>query len=110
MAGGLPIFGGRTIVADTTLRSVVTGAGDARVNAASIDGSTFPQARLDKAATYPELASENARHKFLVLACELGGRFSEECLDLVHRLVTLKAQRSGEADGSLIKLLYTRLS
>ena len=42
------------------------------------------------------------------MACELGGRFSEECLDLIHRLVTLKAQRSGEADGRLIKLLYSR--
>ena len=64
VAGGMPLYGGKTIVGDATLRSPLSGAGVPHPGAASIDGATFPGARRDKAGAYPELAQEGARHKF----------------------------------------------
>ena len=108
VAGGLPLFGGRTIVGDATLRSPLTGAGAPRFGSANIDGATFPQARHDKANAYPELVQEGARHKFLVLASEVGGRFSEECVDLVRKLLNFKCDSSNATDKKVFRLLYSR--
>ena len=108
MASSLPLFRGKTIIGDTTLRSPLSGAGVAHPGAASIDGSTFPGARRDKATAYPELAQEGARHKFLVLASEIGGRFSEECTDLVRKLLNNKCTRASEGDAFLLRLVYAR--
>ena len=77
------MYGSRTIVGDATVRSPLSGTGEPQGAAATIDGATFPQARRDKASTYPELAAESARHKFLVLGSKIGGRFSAECIYLV---------------------------
>ena len=108
VAGGLPLFGGKTIVGDATLRSPLSGAGVAHSGAANVDGSTFPPARRDKAHAYPELAVDGARHKILVLASEVGGRFSEECTDLVRQLLNLKCARASEGDQTLLRLAYAR--
>ena len=89
-----------------TTSTCALGAGVARPHAASIDGSTFPGARRDKAVAYPELAHEGARHKFLVLASEIG--FSEECTELVRRLLNYKCTRAGGGDASLLRLVYSR--
>ena len=93
VAGGLPLYGGRTIVGDATLRSPLSGAGCARFGAATQDGATFPRAREDKAATYWELLTEAARARvvFLTLASEVGGRFSAEAVDLVRQLARHRA-------------------
>lgn len=61
LAGGLSLFGGRTIVGDATLRSPLSGAGIPHGAAATVDGATFPPARRDKANTYPELVAPSAR-------------------------------------------------
>ena len=68
----------------------------------------FAQARRDKASAYPELASDTARHKFLALGSEVGGRFSEECIDLVKQLLTLKTQFAPAEVSNLLKPLYFR--
>ena len=112
IAGGLPLFGGKTIIGDATLRSPVSGVGTPHggqeVNSANTDGYTFAKARRDKIDTYPELANATARHKFLVLGSEVGGRFSSECVDLVHQLVELKARHASDEDCKLVKLVYFR--
>ena len=112
LAGGLPLFGGKTIVGDATLRSPVSGTGvphgGTRTGAATTDGFIFAQARRDKASVYPELASETARHKFLVLGSEVGGRFSEECVDLVKKLVVLKTRSAPLESSKVLKLIYFR--
>ena len=108
VAGGLPLYGGKTIVGDATLRSPLSGAGVAHTGAASIDGAIFPQARRDKASAYPELAQESSRHKFLILASEMGGRFSEECTDLVRKLLNHKCTAVGGGDTTLLRLVYSR--
>ena len=108
VAGGLPLYGGRTIIGDATLRSPLSGPGRAHPGAASIDGSTFSGARRDKALAYPELAQEGARHKFLVLASETGGRFSEECTELMRKLLNHKCTRASEGESSVMRLVYSR--
>ena len=108
LAGGLPLYGGRTIVGDATLRSPVSGRGEPHGRAADVDGFIFGQARRDKADTYPELANNNARHKFLVLGTEVGGRFSVECVELVHKLIEFKARHLSDEESQLFKAIYSR--
>ena len=91
VASGLPVYGGRTLVIDATLRSPLTGAGHVRFDAHLTDGATFVQARLDKEHKYPELASQGSRLKFLVAAAEVGGRYNDEVVDLVRQLVAHRA-------------------
>ena len=102
------MYGGRTIVGDATLRSPLSGNGIPHGGAATTDGFIFAQARRDKADAYPELARESARHKFLMLGTEVGGRFSEECVDLVRKLVDFKARLVSVDDSQLFKLIYWR--
>jgi len=108
IAGGLSLYGGRTIVGDATLRSPLSGAGMPHGAAATVDGATFPAARRDKADAYPELVAESARHKFLVLASEVGGRFSEECIELVNKLLHAKCGHTQGQERKLLKLIYHR--
>ena len=108
VASGLSIYGGRTIVGDATLRSPLSGKGEVQGAADTTDGATFVGARRNKADAYPELVHESARHKFLVLATEVGGRFSEECIDLVRKLVSAKGRTLNDTNSGLIKLIYSR--
>ena len=48
IAGGLSLYGGRTIVGDATFRSPFSGAGIPHGAAATVDGATFPAARRDR--------------------------------------------------------------
>ena len=100
-------YGGQAIVGDATLRSPLSGAGIPHGAAAQVDGATFP-ARRDKADAYPELVAESTRHKFLVLASEVGGRFSEECLELVNKLLHAKCGHTQSQKRQLLKLIYHR--
>ena len=102
------MFGGKTIIGDATLRSPLSGLGAPHPGAASTDGSTFANARRDKAAAYPELAQDGVRHKFLVLASEVGGRFSQECTDLVRQLLLHKCAGSDGSEATLRRLVYSR--
>ena len=91
VATGLPLYGGRTIVVDATLRSPLTGAGMWRFNADQADGATFPQAVRDKHNKYPELLAQGLRIQFVVAATEVGGRCNDQLIDLVRQLARHKA-------------------
>ena len=87
VARGFPLFGGRSIVVDATLRSPLSSAGCVRYGSHQLDGATFAAARRDKERKYPEFADQAHRIKFVVAACEIGGRCNQECVDLVRALV-----------------------
>ena len=91
VASGLPVYGGRTIVVDATLRSPLTGNGMWRFNAHQEDGATFAQAVRDKHQKYPELAAQALRVQFVVAASEVGGRCNDQMIDLVRQLARHKA-------------------
>ena len=91
LAQGLPCHGGIQLAVDITLRSAVSCAGEAHPHAADQDGAVLLQARQDKKATYPELAS-SGQCKLVVLAMETGGRWSEEAVQTLQMLAHSKAR------------------
>ena len=97
VARGFPLFGGRSIVVDATLRSPLSSAGRVRVGSHWHDGATFAAARRDKERKYPEFAVQAHRIKFVVAACEIGGRCNQECVDLVRALVLHRSSSAAPA-------------
>ena len=79
VADGLPLFGGAQLAIDTTLVS-------------AIDGVALAAARRNKARTYPELSGGDGRARLVVLAAEVGGRWSEEARKFLGALATAKAR------------------
>ena len=91
LVSGLPVFGGSQLAVDVTLRSCLTRDGVARANAHWSDGACAEGGREDKEAKYPELIS-GERCRLVVLAVELGGRFSVETCEFIRQLAGAKAQ------------------
>ena len=78
VADGLSLWHGAQPAIDTTLVSPLHSDGSARRRAADNDGAALEVARRRKERTYPELAGEGGRARLVVLAAEVGGRWSEE--------------------------------
>ena len=73
---GLPLFGGAQLAVDTTLVCALHRDGTPVGRAA--DGVALKAARRRKERRCPELLGRRARAKLVVLAIEVGGRWSEE--------------------------------
>ena len=78
VADGFPLFGGAKLAIDTTLVSPVRQYGTSRRGAGSRDGTALAEARRKKARTYPRLDGQGGRARLVVLADEIGGRWSSE--------------------------------
>ena len=78
VADGLTLWNGSQLAIDTTLVSPLHRDGTARRRAADHNGVALEHARRRKAATYPELTWDMGRARLVVLAAEVGGRFSTE--------------------------------
>ena len=59
-----------------------------------MDGASLETARACKERRYPELSGQFGRSRLVVLACEDGGRWSEETRDFLRHLA--KARARGE--------------
>ena len=92
IADGLPFFGGAQLAVDATLVSPSHCDGSARPGAAHTDGAVLALARRRKERTYPELIGRNARARLVVLAGEIGGRWSSETNTFVRLLAQAKAR------------------
>ena len=90
LVDGLPLYGGAQLAIDTTVVPPIWGDGIARLGTANIDG-IIAQARRRKERTYPELVGRRSRARFVVLAGEVGGRWSEETQTFLHILARAKA-------------------
>ena len=108
VARGLPLFGGRTIGVDATLRSPLSAAGAVRFGSHQRDGATFSVARQDKEHKYPELAGQAHQIKFVVGACEIGGRCNQESVDLVRALVLHRAATAAPASRASLRSCLAR--
>ena len=64
----------------------------ARRGAADRDGVAFAAARRTKERTYPELVGPGSRARLVVLALEVGGRWSEEAKLFVRLLARARAR------------------
>ena len=74
VADGLPLFHGAQLAIDTTKVSPVSG--DGRPGPQRVDGAALVRARRRKETTYPELSDSYFRARLVVLAREVGGRWS----------------------------------
>ena len=93
VAYGLPIFNGLPIACDDTMVSPLTGAGVPVPNACKEEGAAMQVARERKQKQYPEFFNQVVpRAKFLVLPCEVGGRWGDECIELVKLLAKCRVQ------------------
>ena len=77
LADGLALFGGVQLAIDTTLVSLLHADGSARPGAAQNDGVALRVAIRQKERRYPELSGHNNRCRMVVLAGEVGGRWSD---------------------------------
>ena len=92
LVDGLQLYGGAQLAIDTTLVSPIRGDGTARPGTANIDGTILSQARRRKERTYPELVGRRSRARLVVLAGEVGGRWSEETQTFLRILARAKAR------------------
>ena len=60
-------------------------------------GEALRRARARKERTYPELAGEGGRARLVVLAAEVGGRWSDEASQFVRSLAWAIAQSAPES-------------
>ena len=74
---GLPVRGAQLAV-DTTLVCALHDDGRPRRRAAELDGVALQAAERKKVTTYPELVGPRSRAKVVVLAVEVGGRWSKQ--------------------------------
>ena len=94
VADGLPLFGGAQLAVDTTLVCALRRDGNPTRNAVDEDGVALRRARHRKERTYPELVGRRARARLVVIAVEVGGRWSEEARSFLSQLA--KARARGE--------------
>ena len=92
---GLPLFGGAQLAIDTTLVSALHANGEPHRGAAEEDGVALVAARRRKERTYPELVGLGTRARLVVLAVEVGGRWSRETQIFLRLLARARARREG---------------
>ena len=88
----LPMFGGGQLALDTTLVSALHCDGSARPHAANVDGVALTASRRRKELTYPELVEPRSRARLVVLAGEVGGRWSAETTSFLRLLAEARAR------------------
>ena len=91
VADGLTLWHGAQLAIDTTLLSPLRRDGSARPRAADHDGAALDDARRHKERTYPELSGDGGRARLVVLAAEVGGRWSVETANFWVSLSKAKA-------------------
>ena len=91
VATGLPLFGGVPLAVDATLISPLHADGTPWAGTVTEAGKSFQRAEDSKATSYPELQNSPLA-RLTTLACEVGGRWSEECCQVVAQLAHAKAR------------------
>jgi len=83
---------GEALCCDATVVSPLRRNGLPIPRAHEVDGAALTRARRRKERTYPEVGHNGTR--LVVLACEVGGRWSVESLDFVRRLARHRAAQA----------------
>ena len=92
VAEGLAIFGGVQLAIDATLVSVHYCDGTPLKKADTMNGIAIQHARKRKEDRYPELCGLEGRARLVVIAGEVGGRWSRETQAFLQCLAHGKAQ------------------
>ena len=110
VANGLPLWGGQQLAVDTTLVSPLSGSGQPCRRGGRVQGAALALARRRKERTYPELL-RSERCRLVVLAVEVGGRWSDEAASFVRALARAKAREVPvRLRSSLVAVLVARWS
>jgi hypothetical protein len=91
VAKNLPLHHGMPLAIDATLGSPIRTSGEPVPRAAEVDGVVIAAAEERKAKTYPELLNSD-KCRLVTLACEVGGRWSDESTKMVRALATHKSR------------------
>ena len=91
VADGLPLFGGPSWLS-TPLLCPQCVQMEPRGQCTRQDGAAFAEAHRLKHRTYPELSGSQGRARLVVLAAEVGGRWSEEARSFVSQLARAKVR------------------
>ena len=91
IVNGLPLFQGAQLAVDTTLVSPLTSSSQPRRRQGVFTGAALAQARRSKERTYPELVNAQ-RCRLIVLAIEIGGRFSSVAATFLRLLARARAR------------------
>ena len=88
MANGLPLWGGQQLAVDTTLVSPLSGQGQPVRRGGQVAGAALAVARRRKERAYLVRAH---RCRLVVLAVEVGGRWSDEAASFIRSLARARA-------------------
>ena len=91
LASGMPCYNGKQLAVDVTLRVSLGREGNVRGTAHWKDASILEEARRDKEAKYPEL-HRGDRCQLIVLAIDIGGRFSTETVEFLENLAWARSR------------------
>ncbi|CAK0888856.1 unnamed protein product, partial [Prorocentrum cordatum] len=105
IANGLPLWGGAQLAVDATLVCPLGRDGAAHPRTADEDGAWIREARRRKETTYPELLDAR-RCRLVVMALEVGGRWSQEALQFVRLLADCKAWSAPELLRASVKAAW----
>ena len=89
---GPPLYGGRQLAVDTTLVGVLHANGQPMRRTPDEDGVRLVAVRRRKERTYPELVGRRGRATLVVLAGEVGGRWSGETISFLNQLAKARAR------------------
>ena len=89
---GLPLFGGCQLAVDTTLVCALHCDGSPHNGAADVDGVVVQVGRRRKERTYPELVGPRTRARLVVLAVEVGSRWSAETRSFLAQLAKARSR------------------
>ena len=92
VANNLPLWNGVQLAIDVTLVSPLRRNGEPIPGAADTDGVAAARARRRKERLYPELAGGSRRARLVVLALEVGGRWSAEAARFIQLLARARAR------------------
>jgi len=93
VANGLPLWRGAQLAVDVTFVSPVRRDGRPQPQADRVDGIQLLEARRRKERTYAVML-RSRRCKLVVLAMEVGGRWSDEAVTFIRLLAKAKARSS----------------
>ena len=91
LATGLPLERGIPMAVDATLVSPLHADGTAWAKADTVAGTSIARGETDKRRTYPELV-HSPLVKLTTMACEVGGRWSQQCVRIVKELAWARAR------------------
>ena len=105
VANGLPLWGGAQLAVDTTLVSPVRRNGTPQPRAGEVDGRQLQVARRRKETKYRELLQARRCH-LVVVAVEVGGRWSDEAIKFLQLLAKAKARSQPQILRTAAKAAY----